>query len=186
MFLLLAIWSLCSVVWSGSELGPGCVRLAPRHRVFDEGAWLGNCDQWGFHLPWVEKTAASGLCDVYLRLTRASAGAWCYLLAAARYIWNKCCCVSVCVGGTSVYMNARGPVQHINVLSWRYSSLILSWSTTCVLLRASWDWICLSFTMKCFWCLRLRVICQVLLQLAFVEEHKMIELIAACSAKLIH
>lgn len=60
MFLLMAIWSLCSVVWSGSELGLWHVRRAPRHWMFDEGALLGNCDRWGFHLLWVEKAAAPG------------------------------------------------------------------------------------------------------------------------------
>lgn len=60
MLLLVAIWSLCSVVWSGSELGLWRVRRAPRQWLFDEGAWLGNCDRWGFHLPWVEKAAALG------------------------------------------------------------------------------------------------------------------------------
>lgn len=101
MFLLVAIWSLYSVVWNWSELGLRRVRRALGRWVFDEGAWLDNCDQWGFHLPCVEGCSSRGLCDVYLRLTGSQL--WSSILFACgcevnlkqMFLWQVCC-VGVC------------------------------------------------------------------------------------------
>lgn len=70
---------------------------------------------------------STGLCDVYLRLTTSQR--WSLILFAG------CCkvnlkqillCVSS-VGQNTECMNVGSPVQHINVLSWSYRSISLSW-----------------------------------------------------------